>query len=167
MSSTIISIIKGRSLLGRQPRSRLQNGMTATSYMRIGCVVVTLLLVMVGCSPTQSTTVHSFNAIVYGQVTTKSGTPVEGITVIFEHYGDGCGDSILPPETASIRTSAAGSYRTVFHVTLIRDDLSCSLASVELPAESGLRDPGPKEFNVEFRPEPPYDSVRVDFVLDS
>mgnify|MGYP006293219251 CR=1 FL=1 len=124
-----------------------------------------LVLTVEACGMTDST-IHTVDAIVYGKVRTASGAPVDGATVTLTHHPEGC-DS---PEVDLGRdfTDSTGYFRAGLPIASAPpDETSCFQAFIDPPEGSGLTAPDPKQFDADFRPNPPYDSVRVDFVLDS
>jgi len=129
-------------------------------------VPIALLLLTAGACETTNSSVGTVQASVHGKVTTASNKPVEEATVVLRYHHDGC-DSPDLDGTEEI-TNSGGEFQTVFFLAgSPPDKSSCFLASVDPPEGSGLATPEPKEFYADFRPNPPYDSVRVDFVLDS
>ncbi len=126
--------------------------------------VIALLLTIGACGTTDSTT-HTVGAIVYGKVQTASGAPVDDAVVTLAHRPDGC-DSSDVDRTRDFPDST-GRYRTGLPLLHGVTKNSCFLASVDPPEGSGLAVAEPKQFDADFRPNPPYDSVRVDFALDS
>ena len=127
---------------------------------------VVLLVLTAGACETTDSTLYTVDAIVYGEVQTASGEPVDGATVTLTHHPEGC-DS---PDVDSGRdfTDSTGHFRAGLPIASAPpDDTACFQASIDPPEESGLAAPEPKQFDADFRPNPPYDSVRVDFVLDS
>lgn len=131
----------------------------------LGLITATLLALTVGACGTTDPTVHTVDAIVYGTVTTASGAPVDDATVTLTHHPDGCDN----PDEALGRdfTDSNGHFRAGLPVSGPPDEADCFLASAEPPESSGLEAPEPKQFDADFRRSPPYDSVRVDFTLDS
>ena len=127
--------------------------------------VISLVLTTGACGTTDSR-IHTVDAIVYGTVTTASGASVDDAVVTLTHRPDGC-DS---PDVDSGRdfTDSTGHFRAGLPIASAPpDETSCFQASIDPPEGSGLAAPEPKQFDADFRPNPPYDSTRVDFVLDS
>jgi hypothetical protein len=132
----------------------------------LGLITATLLALTVGACGTTDSTIYTVDAIVYGKVQTASGEPVDGATVTLTHHPEGC-DS---PDVDSGRdfTDSTGHFRAGLPIASAPpDETSCFQASVDPPDGNGLAAPEPKQFSADFRPNPPYDSVRVDFALDS
>ena len=146
------------SLVQRTDSDRNETVTTAI----LGCFLVLTLSACDGRTPPLETV----DAIVYGTVTTASGVSVDGATVTLTHHPEGC-DS---PDVDSGRdfTDSTGHFRAGLPIASAPpDDTACFQASIDPPEESGLAAPEPKQFDADFRPNPPYDSTRVDFVLDS
>ena len=117
---------------------------------------------MGGCSEPPVQTVHSLDAIVYGQVSDAAGTPVEGSRIFARQHHPGCSGRIVDEE-ARETTDAGGRYRLRFHTLAGRWEGACLL----LHAEAGTWKSNPIQFEVEFRPEnEQIDSVEVNVVLD-
>ena len=126
--------------------------------------VIVLVLTTGACGTTDSD-IDTVDAIVYGDVETASGQPVEKATVNLTHHPGGCDN---PDESLGQDiTDSTGHFRTGLPVFGPPDKSDCFLATVDPPEGSGLATPKPKQFDANFRPNPPYDSTRVDFVLDS
>ena len=131
----------------------------------LGLITATLLALTVGACGTTDSTIYTVDAIVYGKVQTASGEPVDGATVTLTHHPEGCED---PDESLGQDiTDSTGHFRAGLPVFGPPDEADCFLASAEPPEGSGLEAPEPKQFDADFRRSPPYDSVRVDFTLDS
>jgi hypothetical protein len=106
------------------------------------------------------------DAIVYGEVETASGEPVDGATVTLTHHPDGCDNPDV--DLGRDFTDSTGHFRAGLPIASAPpDEKSCFQASIDPPRGSGLATPEPKQFDADFRSNPPYDSTRVDFVLDS
>lgn len=128
-------------------------------------LTVVLLVFTIGACGTTDSTVHTVDAIVYGTAKTASGAPIERATVTLTHRPDGCDGSDV--DRTRDFTDSTGSFRTGLPLLHGVTNKSCFLASISPPQKSGLETPEPKPFDADFRSSPPYDSVRVDFVLDS
>jgi hypothetical protein len=107
--------------------------------------------------------VDTINAVVHGQAMVQNDTPVEGAKVTLTHYPKGCEKDSFSREVDFEYTGESGAYSLVYHVGEIRPN-SCFLADLE-PPEGKFAAPDPREFRADFREDPPYDSVRVDFAL--
>ena len=127
----------------------------------LGCFLVLTLSACDGRTPPLETV----DAIVYGTVTTASGASVDGATVTLTHHPDGCDSRDVDMDLGV--TDSTGSFRVGLPILYGETKNSCFLASVDPSDGSGLDTPEPKQFDADFRSDPPYDSVRVDFVLDS
>lgn len=140
--------------------SRLEPGVERR--FRLHWVSAVALLVLGSCSAPPMQTVHTRDAIVYGQVSDAAGTPVAGARIFARQHHPGCSGRIVDEE-ARESTDAAGRYRLRFHTLAGRWERGCLL----LHAEAGAWKSNPVQFEVEFRPETePIDSVEVNVVLD-
>ena len=126
---------------------------------------VVLLVLTVGACETTDSTIHTVDAIVYGTITTASGASVDDAAVTLTHRPDECDNSDV--DLGRDFTDSTGRYRTGLPLLHAVTKNSCFLATVNPPEGSGLAASEPKQFDADFRSNPPYDSVRVDFVLDS
>lgn len=112
-------------------------------------------IVVCGCTPAD------YAAVLHGTVTDPDGTPVDGAVVRASIAFAGCEDA--SHELGYSSSSADGGYRAVLRTFAALEP--CLEAWAEAPAGSGLAASARERFVVEFRYQPPYDSVRVDLQL--
>jgi hypothetical protein len=145
---------------GRRSRRRRGDCAALAGFLAAG-----FLLGAVSCRrSTDSESVYTASAIVYGQVT-QSGTPVAGARVHTEAYR-GC-DSTLPLGDGSptfTETDANGMYRQ--HVMTFVPSTLCVAVTAVRPGMAG-DSARVKGSTVAFRPTeaPPWDSVQVNIAL--
>ena len=132
-------------------RSRLPSGLFCAAAA----------LVLAGCSPDVTGSVHTLDGIIYGRVTDASGAPVAGARIFARHFRPGC-SGILADEETGETTNGAGNYRLRFNSLGGLRDESCLL----LHAEAGPRKSVPVRFEVQLRTQDePLDSVQVNVLM--
>lgn len=110
------------------------------------------------------------DAIVYGEITSAGGDPVEHAKIISFHRIDGCeSESAGRSQATSTTSDSLGQYSMKFGLfTETQSETSCFLLEVIPEDTTAYKIPPLKEIEGEFelRTEPPYDSVRVDVELE-
>ncbi len=134
--------------------------------MRLTWVIAPALILLLSCSsPTMicACPPATFDAVVYGRVTTPEGAPVAGAPVYVENQERGCQSEVREWERGFSHPS--GAYRVYFRLTMSRSAESCLVARAEPPAGSMLLPSVAVPFEVRFGTNQPVDSVQVDLVL--
>ena len=128
----------------------------------------TLFLIVVGAcdddNPPGTSPFGSVDAVIFGTVETEDATSVEGAVVHVRLYRDSLDAS--PSRFRPVRSETTGLFtrRVAFPAdpSIVGLDLE-----VEAPPGSGLADTTftVEPVELEFRTDPPFDSLRVDVVL--
>lgn len=133
------------------------------------CFLLGCIFIISGCSQTtdSETTccIGTFKAVVHGSVTDQMGKPVGEAAVEVRHHPDGCEDELSSEKQKMHVNDQTGLFEELYRISERRDD-SCFLAEINLPDTSSFTIPALKQFDVTFQTESPYDSVKVDFILE-
>jgi hypothetical protein len=125
-------------------------------------------LTLIACATEPGCDVCTTSAVVYGRVTTATGTPVNGARVKVEAFKTTCGVGFVAAESSIPPLSGPdGSYRDR-PLAGIAPFRACLRVTVTPPASSGLSARIVEGPEVQFRddyPRPNPDSVRIDVSL--
>lgn len=133
-------------------------------------ISIILLLCTYGCSVYETPgRPPSVVAIVKGGVTTTDNVPVEGAKITVFHRFDCNRNGKGLPQTGTGTSNAEGKYDLRYETEQIseEDELTCFLVEALPPDTSQYQIPELKEIDPDFREEPPFDTVTVNFSLES
>lgn len=136
----------------------------STHYLSVVLVCVLLLGVLGACDDGTTPPQGSLDAVIFGTVETEDATPVERAVVHVRLYRDSL--DAPPSRFRPVRSEATGLFtrRVAFFAepSIVGLDIEA-----EAPPGSGLSDTTLtiEPVELEFRTDPPFDSLRVDVVL--
>jgi hypothetical protein len=127
------------------------------------CAVVTLLAAASACSSPNSIPFALTVAVVYGVVSTTSGSPVANANVAASQYFPPCPADATGLGNATTRTDSKGAYRLEIR-TPTAPRTMCIAVTVTPASGTAKTVTGAQ---AQFKPSgsTPYDSVRVDVIL--
>jgi hypothetical protein len=123
-----------------------------------------LLGTMSACDNGPTPPLGTVDAVVFGTVETITGAPVSGATIQLLAHEDSC--AAQPGRFHPVTSDATGRFtRPIAYLT--NPSIACFTVDAEAPAESDLGDTTitVEPVDLEFRTDPPFDSLRVDVTL--
>ncbi len=149
-----------------KPKFAAESMRNALSKTSTACLTVLLALAMGACDAGyQTPPLAEFDAIVHGRVEAPSGRPASGAGVLVLAHFDAC-------DSTAVSQGVAYTDERGFYLRRIKDftasEVTCVTAVADVPpiGEDARDGDSTVSTNIRLREAPPYDSVRVDVVLD-